>query len=185
MKKQIITMIMLFFAITANAVITRSEAIDLVLNQILVDEVGSIDVYASYGLMEHDDSLFVYTGRTVSIPYLQNWVFFSNDYPMALWSHPCRYIFVNYEDGEHSIMDETCLPKDLKIDFEKISQITVDIERSPDLQNPPSSTRLDREENPNLHAIIISGDHIHDTDEIAFFNDVSSIYCTLLQYGFQ
>ncbi|MBS3742263.1 MAG: hypothetical protein KGY74_09100 [Candidatus Cloacimonetes bacterium] len=48
---------------SANAEVTKSSAKDLVLNQILVDEVGSIDIYQKITSMTISDSIFMYNNE--------------------------------------------------------------------------------------------------------------------------
>lgn len=43
----------------------------------------------------------------------KSWFFFINDCPMANWSHPCRYVLINYYDSltrNYCIIDEDWPP---------------------------------------------------------------------------
>ena len=111
-------------------------------------------------------------------PYSNNWIFFVNDNPYGLWTHPCRYIFVDAETGQYSIVDEVVYPIGLADNFEVISQIQ--------LHAPVPSTSQPRilpeiAPNSHLYAVLIIGGIDQD-----FWNDLSALYTTLIQnYGYK
>ena len=46
----------------------------------------------------------------IPFPYEKAWFFFLDDHPNTNWEHPCHYIFVNYEDNQYEIIQETSPP---------------------------------------------------------------------------
>jgi hypothetical protein len=98
---------------------TRQQAIDLVLNNILVDDIESIDIYCAYNSNTNDVEMI--DNVVITNPYSESWVFFVNDNPFASWYHQTRYIFVNTTDGAYAISNGEIYPKSWKTDFEEIS----------------------------------------------------------------
>ena len=98
---------------------SRNDAIDLVLNTILTDDIGEVDVYASYNSIATDVELI--DNDSPSNPYLESWVFFSDDNPFASWYHSSRIIYVSTTDGSYTISNVEIYPKELSSDYEEIS----------------------------------------------------------------
>lgn len=182
-KIALITIIISAFVIigTANAEVTKSSAEDLVLNQILADDIGSVDVYSRSSAITSQDSLVMYNNEESSIvpPFNENWVFFINDMPAAMWHHHCRYIFVDKATGDYNILDKNIYPEDLINDFELISQTPIpEVLEIPENPEPISY----REPNEHLYAVIICQ---HDGWDHRDWNSMSGIYCALLEeYGY-
>ncbi|MCD4698105.1 MAG: hypothetical protein K8S16_17910 [Bacteroidales bacterium] len=109
----------LFLTTTIFAQFTRQQAIDLILNDVLSDELDNIDVYASFNSFT-DDAVLIDNDNAAN-PYAESWVFYVNDSPFASWYHPCRYIFVNASTVDYSTVDKEIYPKHLSTDFEEIS----------------------------------------------------------------
>ncbi len=113
--------------------------------------------------------------------YDNNWVFFINDIPSAMWHHPCRYVFVDIATGAYQVIDKNIYPKNIEDDFELISYAprpeVLDIPQDP---NPIIPTR---DPDDHLYAVIIGQhDGLYDG---RLWNPVSGIYCTLLEkYGY-
>ena len=98
---------------------SRNDAIDLVLNTILADDVGEVDVYASYNSFTTNVELI--DNDSESNPYTESWVFFSDDNPFASWYHSSRIIYVSTTDGSYTISNVEIYPKGLSSAYEKIS----------------------------------------------------------------
>ncbi len=70
--------VILLFTMSTNitfAQFTRQQAIDKVLNEIVVADTGSIDVYASYTLSSYQDSINLIFDTTLLCPFNYSWVF--------------------------------------------------------------------------------------------------------------
>jgi hypothetical protein len=180
----ILTAAVCLSAINIQAQITRQQAEDLVLNQILADDIGSVDVYVLGTAKTNQGPLILGNGDTLELPYSSNWVFFVDDLPFANWAHPCRYIFVNEANGDYSIIAEAFFPHNCS-DYVNISLIP----RPTPINLPlnPNAVINGLEPNPNLYAVIICQGPYPD---FIFFpprylNNLSAMYCTLLEvYGF-
>ncbi|MCK9401003.1 MAG: T9SS type A sorting domain-containing protein [Bacteroidales bacterium] len=123
-------------------------------------------------------TILLENGESVNMPYSSNWVYFVDDRPFANWAHPCRYIFVNESTGAYQIVNKDFFPVDWKKAYTAISEMT----RSTPVDLPvnPNATINGLDPNPNLYAVIING-----ADQDRYWNDISAIYCTLLDvYGY-
>ena len=94
--RKLILMLIVFISMTVNlsAGITRKDAENIVLLQILSNDIGKVDVYNLSTLLNSGDKILI-SDRQLNCPYLQNWVFFVDDFVFANWDHACIYIFVN------------------------------------------------------------------------------------------
>lgn len=167
-----IFLIAILFAVNVNGQFSRQEAINLVLNDVLSDDVGKINVFSS--LNSVTTSIDLIDNYNVSNPYAESWIFFSDDSPFASWYHSSRIIFVNAQNGDHSISNVEIFPKGLNSEYEEIS--------SPDLPDPivMDSTSFvpdpeDEESNYNYALIVVS------IDEERNWYNASLVYNVLLQ----
>ncbi|MBM3435581.1 MAG: hypothetical protein FJY07_05105, partial [Bacteroidetes bacterium] len=107
--------------VTANSFgqFTRQQAIDLILNNTLLDDIESIDVYCANNSNTGDVEMI--DNVIVENPNAESWVFFVDDNPFASWYHQARYIFVFTVDGAYTIANGEIYPKSWKTDYEEIS----------------------------------------------------------------
>ncbi|MBU2506765.1 MAG: T9SS type A sorting domain-containing protein [Bacteroidetes bacterium] len=164
--------------------VTKSEAANLVLNEILADKIGKVDIHISNSPVALKDG-FKLHNKKISCPYSSNWVVFVDDYVFANWEHPCRYIFINSEKKEFTVINDVIFPANME-DFEKLSGV----------QFPPKKlqkiNKVNKEvviqtvtQNPHYYAVIINGGVNDSYNYIRYWNDISSIFCTLTQvYGY-
>ncbi|MGC9336682.1 MAG: right-handed parallel beta-helix repeat-containing protein [Candidatus Cloacimonadia bacterium] len=161
----------------ANAEVTKSDAQDLVLNQILKDDIGKIDVYVKNNIINAQEILQLGNEKSLTAPYT-SWVFFIDDMVTALWYHPCRYIFVHTETGEYQIVSEEIYPENKNEEFELISGLTG--YESVDINETTTPVLETAEPNEHLYAVIICGE-----DNTCFWYSTSALYCTLIDvYGY-
>ena len=115
------TAIAIFCLLTVSvfAQFSRNDAINLVLNTILADDIGDIDVYASNSSFTTNVELI--DNNSSANPYSDAWVFFSDDNPFASWYHSSRVIYVSAIDGVYTIYNVEIYPKGLSSDYEEIS----------------------------------------------------------------
>jgi hypothetical protein len=120
-KLRKLTAMAIFCLLTVSVVaqFTRNDAIDLIINTVLTDDIGNIDVYASYN--SQTTSVELIDNDVSSNPYLESWIFFSDDSPFASWYHGSRVIFVSATDGSYTVSDVEIYPKELQSDYEEIS----------------------------------------------------------------
>lgn len=113
---------MAFFYLFTTAIFaqfSRNDAINLVLNTVLYDNIGNIDVYCSYN--SQTTSVNLIDNDSKPNPYAESWVFFSDDNPFASWYHSSRMIYVSAIDGSYTIENVEIYPKGLKTNYEEVS----------------------------------------------------------------
>jgi hypothetical protein len=154
---------------------SRKQAEALVLNQILVSDTGHINVYMCNDSLSGPKSLPLLDNKKISLPYAYNWVFLSDDNPLAYWCHPCRYVIVSSSNGNYTIIDNDIYPVDLQTEYEPILLIANHPQAQPCSFTKPTYAIS----NPHLHAVLICGG-----DACNFNNDIAVIYNTLKEAGY-
>lgn len=127
LQKYFIILLMLLSNSVLIAQFTRQQAIQKVLNEIVVADTGKINVYAGTVIKSNQDSIVLIFDTTLQCPYTYNWVFFIDDNPIAGWAHPCRYIFMDSLTGAYQIIEQNQYPECFGItgssEYEVVSQI--------------------------------------------------------------
>ena len=49
----------------------------------------------------------------IKSPDFETWTYFLDEIPFANWSHDCRYIFINKENGKLTVRKEKLPPSDM------------------------------------------------------------------------
>lgn len=170
---------------------TRQQAIHKVLNEIVVADTGNINVYSAYDLLTNNDSIVLAFDTTLVCPYNYNWFFYIDDYPIANWSHPCRYIFIDTVSGNYQIMNQHQFPASFRDSVSNMYELVAEIPSYPIVQLPPNQgvNMPTAVPNPNLFAVLIitedGSDHNPSYTRNRFWFDASLIYNTLINvYGF-
>ncbi|MCD4695581.1 MAG: hypothetical protein K8S16_05000 [Bacteroidales bacterium] len=167
---------------TSEAQISRQSAIDTIINHILVNDTGKVDIYARYDLLNRDDTVFQRDGLYIVNSYTNSWVFFIDDHPMANWFHGCRYLLMNETDGAYQVLDKSIFPEPWLEDFELVHSMALPV--PPEVINPPGDPVESLPPNPYLHAVIICGDEgTHPTFK-RYWRNTSYIFTTLKEKGF-
>ncbi len=177
MKKFLLSIVAVVLLTASYAQFTRQEAIDLVLNDLVADDIGKVDVFSKITSHSGGDSLILMHGEKIKASYENNWVFFVDDHIYSDWFHDCRFIFVNTLNGEHTIVNQQIYTQDFKTNYENVELAP---RYEPEYQTNSidySPTQLE----PNLHsyAMIVCVE-----DEQKYWNSVSLIYLTLLEQGY-
>ncbi len=190
-QKYLVMLLLTMCTTVVTAQFTRQQAIDKVLNEIVVADTGNINVYSVYTLRNYQDSINLAFATTLLCPYNYNWVFFVDDHPIAGWTHPCRYIFMDSVTGIYQITNEdqypACFDNIDCIEYEVISQIySYPVATLPPNQNPPDNTTIT---NDNLYAVLIVTQDVVQGGSVEipnrFWYDISVVYNTLIQeYGY-
>ena len=181
--RRVVLIVLLLIACNfVNAIISQEEARNMVLEQILIDEIGNVDVYEFTSIIT-TDTLFLYNDKTIENPYSSNWVYFVDDLIFALWEHPCRYLFIDEQTGNNIIVNETIYPENFN-DMELISFIERPIIESSLIPNPDADI-IQREINPNLYAVIICTENLQNTQQQGLWGCSALTYTALTEYGFE
>ncbi len=175
--------VLFFQTIDIRAQVSRDDAKKIVLEEILLERIGEVNVFIQFDDMEKNRELELPHGKVLKKPFVTSYTFFIDDLPFANWEHPCRYIFLDKETGEYEIIHNKIFPKNMEV-FEKISEIEIKSSSKLFKSSTPSEIKS-ASPNPNLYAVLINGGFNSSMNEIRYWNDISAIYCTLTDvYGY-
>lgn len=119
MKRHTILGLLLSSCILLNAQVSRDQAIETVVNEIIgPSNLTNNNLYSRFTqLPEQDtlwlDSYFYFLQGT----YAMNWVFFIDPSPVVHWAHPCQYVFVDCESGNYTLADHMWPPHPFLYDY--------------------------------------------------------------------
>jgi hypothetical protein len=140
--------------------------------------------------------------QTFAMPFEKGWFFFIDDYWMANWEHPCRYVFVDFEGKIYQVFRATTPPAVLE---RSVSAEGQTVERRLKLeeieesirQRPMEEEQGDEEEDdlgeffgqmgqpsPSGHVILISGGYDEYSNYPRYLKDLRHYYVTLTRYGY-
>jgi len=181
-SKSFLVFILLFFSLINQsfAQITKDQAIEMVLNNIVAENSLNFNVYLHPGLShENDFSLSPYD--KIANPYDSAWLFFIDLMPEYGWGHPCKYVFVQKSTGNYSVIDYSIPPLYYWLSWEDLS---VPFPHQRVVQSTDTTLQVSSDFTPDPHkyALLISWDAWDDT---ARWNNLSHVYTGLkYNYGF-
>jgi parallel beta-helix repeat protein len=180
MKMKFVISFVLLYVVIVVAGITNADAKDIVLNNILGDEIERVNVFESDQILTSQNSVTLWNGETISSQYENSWFYFVDDRPIAKWHHPCRLIFINEANGEYEIINKTIFPMDYEKEMVLISKY--DKQDAVEVSETTVSNQIEKAlPNEHLYAVIVNGS---EGEEVRFWNDMSAMYCTLLDKGY-
>jgi hypothetical protein len=185
------------FLLFASVAMAQTEEYNYLKENIISGEEGSDYIVHIYSkIFKNTDTLCLWEEK-INPPYEESILFFVDDAPLANWTHPCRYIFMNLSNmNDYVIFNSKYPPKSLenfallsnmdissgyKYDFSKIIQDSSSIKSN-------IKTPIDGEDSDygNKYAVIISGGYNKSSNYERYWNDCAAIYSTLKYlYGFE
>ena len=90
--------------------ISRSEAVTLVLDQIVASDTMERGVYLFPEIINKSSKVYVVSDTSYCVHY-NSWFFFIDDMIAHDFEHPCRFVFVNCENGNYEIFPESLPPR--------------------------------------------------------------------------
>lgn len=160
-----------------KAQFSRTQAINLVIQDILLNETNTINIYASAQIVSN--SISKLDQEVINCPYNQNWVFIIDPFPSNTdYYQYCQYIFINAQNGEYSIENTKSFPTNHLNTYQIVSEAP----NNTAISLPASSIPIvNATPNEHLYAIITCS-----YDFVSNWNSVSLIYNTLMQkYGYK
>lgn len=169
--------------------ISKDEAWNIVKEKVLGNNTKGIEVYVSPKVLGACTTVPTVVDIENSPPF-DSWFFFIDDMPLANWSHPCRYVYVDVCNGTYSIKDmkfpplfDDMCPIDmsgLKMDMGGLCD-TYYMSGIGSRSSNSASLSLTNHE----YAVIISGGVFPFMNNVRYWNDCSAIYRTLINvYGY-
>lgn len=180
MKNILSTLIFIGLSLSSFAQISHDDA-----NSIVNKYIESEKLTAGYWLYTFNSSMTksleikLISSKIISPDY-EAWTYFLDEEPFTNWSHDCRYIFVNKENGKLTVQKEKFPPSDMN----KWSIIT-ELPKIPkgkkfDFNTTIKSTLKSGLTPSNCYAVIISGGIDRTRNWERYWNDCSAIYSTLV-----
>jgi hypothetical protein len=167
--------------------LTKSDAWIIVQNELLDSLLDNVSVFVSSSFIESNSRI-----STISIfedyaPEFDNWFFFIDDHPFDSWSHSCRYVFVNIENGMLVVQNKQHPPL--------LNNMEPMIEQKRNNVNLSSFKFSNKRFNRSLeqssysanhdYAVIISGGYEPYYNWERYWNHCSSLYQALIDiYGY-
>jgi hypothetical protein len=99
----------LFIGTNADAQISREEALESIVNNILQGNTKNLMIYATKNTVPSETNIYSLS-NLLAKTNAESWLFFIDDQPMANWEHPCRYVV-----GMHQSIMLKCLQMISKI----------------------------------------------------------------------
>ncbi len=91
--------------------ISLAEASDIVIHNVIRDDTISLAIYVIPKIISSGDTIFVSEHEQKFYQFnFDSWFFFIDDAPPANWAHPCRYVFVNINNGECKVYSDNFFP---------------------------------------------------------------------------
>lgn len=158
----------------------REQAWTIVRHKLLNDNVNDVEV-SCYEKVIPAKSKIKTIISDVDTPSFDSWFFFIDDKPFANWEHPCRYAFVNINDGDVEFVEKkmppmlsmerivTHTPKESNIALQDLAKIV-----------EAKSSQTTTVSANNDYAVIISGGLNKEYNYERYWNDCSLIYRTLV-----
>jgi hypothetical protein len=89
---------------------TKSKAIQIVLSDIIASDTLDKGLYIFPEIIEAGDSVYCTSDTNYRVDY-NSWFLFIDDLLTADWAHPCRFVFVDHDQGAYEIFPEMWPPQ--------------------------------------------------------------------------
>ena len=159
------------------AQVSRDSAFTILKTDILNNSWETKEIFASKTILQGKDTIHIGNSFTV-IPDFDCWFFFVDEKPFANWSHDCKYIFINKENGSFVIKNGN-LPPNMITELDLFNSVLPRKATDPkSLFNFPSSKSVSSSNNE--YAVIISGGANKYRNYERYWNDCSAVYKALV-----
>jgi hypothetical protein len=185
---------------------TREEAKRMVIYDILSDDISGKAIHMVESPISKGTIVKGWKAdvETFVMPYEKGWFFFLDDYRMANWEHPCRYVFVDSQAKEYTVFQATTPPKiweryvspqgeiiKRRLELEEIEE---SIRQRPKEEESEEVGERDWEfgellgqmssDDISRHVVLISGGYDGDANYSRYLKDLRHHYVTLKKYGY-
>ena len=180
----LISLVAFSIQVDANNLLTRSQAWTILQDSLKLNEKGYSCVYASTETVRANSTIRRII-NDIESPNFDGWFFFVDDAPYQSWSHPCRYAFVNVENGDVCIYNETFPPVLDKLECIKEYVLPTNLNPISMFSYNQASGNSQLYSAKHDYAIIINGGMDKDSNHIRYWNDCAFIFSTLKnKYGY-
>lgn len=189
MKNKIIVYLMILFGLGTQTYSQTSE-FEILKEKVLTGKDGEdYWVYCYNQNLSFSDTVKLWNRDLIS-PFKKSLLFLIDDHPFSDWTHSCRYIFYNTQNGEYHTIQETHPPK-LFDKFRLLSEVTIPAGEKYDFSKYASKNKagLKSAISPGdasygyKYAIIISGGYNKYNNHERYWNHCQAIY-NALRYNY-
>lgn len=192
--KVMVCLLFLFFGVSKFS-FPQSSDLAYLKKTFFIDQDSDTWIYKHKKACASSDIIQLVDGNIRS-PYAESYLYLIDDTPLANWSHPCRYVFLNKEDrNQYKVINSTSPPLNFS-EFKTILSTEIPSGKTFDftntrekfLANKGNSLGKDLSEIGfgERYAVIISGGVNKYNNHWRYWNDCSAIYSTLRYvYGFK
>ena len=188
MRKTLIILVTVFTfcsVLFGGTVNSADEALQVLKSEIPQADFEQKMIFKSRTMSSRSETVGDWRGDLMMAPE-EGWFFFVDDNPGANWEHPCRYAFVTRR-GEIQWTPSMSPPYTMD-DFELVAtEISNQITRAQNRR--PTRTIFNQQTDPytgEKYALLVSGGYAQSSNHIRYWNDLSNIYCTLVDiYGYE
>ncbi len=175
-----IALFLLFCKYTANSQVSKGLAINIVMENLVVQDSIDYNVYL-FPTPNSEDNFNLSPYDSLINPYDTAWLFFIDLMPQYGWAHPCMYVFICKSTGEYTVMEGNMPPLIYWLNWEEVS---VPFPHQNFIQSTDTTfqTSYDIIPDPHKYALLITW---WAKEDQARWNNLSHVYSGLTQtYGF-
>ena len=175
--KKLILLVVIGVSLHCNAQISKESAYQILKTIILNNDWEDKEIFASKEVQQGEDTINIGNSFIV-IPNFDCWFFFVDEKPFANWSHDCKYVFINKENGNF-VIENGNFPPNMITELDLLNSVLPRKVTDPKLLfNFPKSKNVSSPNNE--YAVIISGGGDYYSNFERYWNDCSAIYKALV-----
>ena len=176
----------------SKIIVGQEEAWGIVKQSVLGNKIEGINVDVSSTVLP-PASIIKTLGKVETSPDFNSWAFFVDDRPFGNWKHPCRYIYVNAENGQCITHKHSMPPYDIDMDVlveqladtTNVNQNVLKKKDGAGIKTLVSNSTLRSYAYTHNYAVIINGGINYKRNHLRYWNDCAAIYSTLVNvYGY-
>jgi len=162
-------------------IISQSKAWQIVKSQVLQDDTTNVNVYVSNHMIDAG-TIIKALFKDEHSPNYTSWLFFIDDAPYSSWEHPCRYVFVDVNNGSITtkrntrppyLNDYSCLV------WQTLPNVSA-LRKEPHERSQSTLVTASHD-----YAVIINGGGNKEINHERYWNNCSALYSTLInKYGY-
>lgn len=189
--KKIYFVILAFFMLSSysQGQITETEATKIVNEYIESLKINNYSLYRFPEVIDLNSSIETFK-ESISPQNLNSYAFFIDKYPLANWTHPCSFLFIEQKSGKIKEVEYNLPPSNLD-KWEILTEIKVQDTIGSNEQDETelynyvfesitnNSPLLDGCDPDNCYAVIISGGADSTMNDLRYWKDCSAIYKVL------
>ncbi|MBO7226040.1 MAG: caspase family protein [Bacteroidales bacterium] len=176
-RSNLLVCAMLMMCQLSLAQVSRDSAYAILKTDILDSTWETKEIFVSKEVLQGEDTVYIGNSFTV-IPNFDCWFFFVDEKPFANWSHDCKYVFINKENGNF-VIENGNFPPNMITELDLFNSVLPRKATDPkSLFNFPSSKSVSSSNNE--YAVIISGGGNQYSNYERYWNDCSAVYKALV-----